>query len=124
MSADSNKAVFRKAIDIWAVGDVSAIDHVVAPEYVGHVSTGNRDRQGLRERIEAFQRLYSSIAFHVEDQLADGDNFVTRLSADLTSRDTGKSVKLIGINISRFADRKIIEEWNTWEPVAPEKSPH
>jgi len=121
VSADSNKATFRSAIAIWAAGDISAIDQVTGPQYVGHVSTGDRDRQGLRERIEAFQRLYSSVAFHVEDQ-PDGDKVVTRLSADLTRRDTGKSVKLIGINISRFADGKIIEEWNTWEPVRHRES--
>ena len=84
MSAESNKALLRRAIDTWSAGDLSAVDEVVAPEYVGHVSTGDRDKQALRQRIEAFHHLYSQMAFHVEDQMADGDKVITRLSADLT----------------------------------------
>jgi len=90
---------------------------VVAPGYIGHTSTGGRDIQGLRQRIEAFHKLYSNISFHIEDQMADGDKVVTRLTADVTMRDSGKSARLMGINISRIADGKIVEEWNTWESV-------
>jgi len=92
----------------------------VASEYVGHVSTGDRDQQGLRQRIEAFHRLYADVVFHVEDQMVDGDKVVTRLSAEVTRRDTSKRAKLIGINISRVAHGKIAEEWATWEPLATE----
>jgi ketosteroid isomerase-like protein len=122
MSAESNKALLRRAIDIWSAGNLSAVDEIVAPEYVGHVSTGDRDKQALRQRIEAFHRLYSQMAFHVEDQMADGDKVITRLSAVVTRRDTGKSAKLIGINISRVVRGKIVEEWNTWEPVTIDQS--
>jgi ketosteroid isomerase-like protein len=126
-SADSNKALLRHAVDVWAAGDMSALEQVVAPGYIGHTSKGDRDIEGLRQRIQAFHKLYSSISFHVEDQMADGNKVVTRLTADVTMRDTGKSARLMGINISRIADGKIVEEWNTWEPVTagePKNEPH
>jgi predicted SnoaL-like aldol condensation-catalyzing enzyme len=116
-SADSNKALFRHAVDQWATGDMSALDQVVAPGYIGHTSTGDRDIEGLRQRIQAFHKLYSSMSFHIEDQMTDGDKVITRMTAHATMRDNGKSVKLMGINISRIANGKIVEEWNTWEPV-------
>ena len=116
-SADSNKALFRHAVDVWAAGDMSALEQVVAPGYVGHTSTGDRDIEGLRQHIQAFHKLYSSMSFHIEDQMADGDKVVTRLTADVTMRDSGKPARLMGINISRIADGKIVEEWNTWEPI-------
>jgi ketosteroid isomerase-like protein len=108
-SAESNKALFRHAVDLWATGNISALEQVVAPGYIGHTSTGGRDIQGLRQRIEAFHKLYSNISFHIEDQMADGDKVVTRLTADVTMRDSGKSARLMGINISRIADGKIVE---------------
>ena len=116
-AVDSNKVLFRHAVDLWAAGDTSELEEVVAPDYIGHTSAGDRDIQGLRQRIEAFHRLYSNISFHIEDQMADGDKVATRLSADVTMRESGKSARLMGINISRIADGKIVEEWNTWEPA-------
>ena len=35
-SPESRKAVFRKLVELYAAGDVSALDEVVAPDYVGH----------------------------------------------------------------------------------------
>lgn len=116
-SADSNKALFQHAVDVWAAGDMSALEQVVAPGYIGHTSTGDRNIEGLRQRIQAFHKLYDKVLFHIEDQMVDGDKVITSLTADVTMRDGGKSAKLMGINISRIADGKIVEEWNTWEPV-------
>jgi predicted SnoaL-like aldol condensation-catalyzing enzyme len=115
--------LFRRAVDQWAAGDVSALEQMVAPGYIGHTSTGDRDIEGLRQRIEAFHKLYSKSSFHIEDQMADGDKVISRMTVDVTMRDSGKSVKLIGINISRIADGKIVEEWNTWEPVKSSGAP-
>ena len=121
-SAESNKALFRHAVDAWAAADMAAVEQVVASGYTGHTSKGDSDIEGLRQRVQAFHKVYSSMSFHIEDQMADGDKVVTRLSADVTMRENGKSARLMGINISRIADGKIVEEWNTWEPVtAPER---
>jgi predicted SnoaL-like aldol condensation-catalyzing enzyme len=121
-SAESNKALFRHAVDVWAAGDMSAVEQVVASGYIGHTSKGDSDIEGLRQRIQAFHKLYSSMSFHIEDQMANGDKVVTRLTAEVTLRESGKSARLMGINISRIADGKIVEEWNTWEPItAPER---
>jgi ketosteroid isomerase-like protein len=110
MSAESKKALFRHAVELWQAGSLSDLERVVAPEYVGHVSAGDRDIQGLRQRIESFHRLYADVVFHIEDQIADGDKVVTRLSAEVRRRDTSKHAKLIGINISRIAHGQIVEE--------------
>lgn len=46
-------------------------------------------------------------SFRIEDQLVDGEKVVTRM--------TGEPVTLLGINIARIVDGKLVEEWNTWE---------
>jgi hypothetical protein len=114
---ESSKAVFRHAVDVWASGDISALDEVVAPNYIGHTSAGDRDLAGLRQTIKGFHKLYSKCSFHIEDQMMDGEKVITRLTADLTMRDSGESATLMGINISRIVAGKIVDEWNTWEPL-------
>jgi hypothetical protein len=116
-SPESRKAVFRKLVDLYAAGDVSALDQVVAPNYVGHPSAGDRDLEGLRQSILYFHKLfiYSRDSFHIEDQLVEGEKVVTRMTANVQIRETGEPITLLGINIARIVDGKLVEEWNTWE---------
>ena len=117
VSTDSRKAVFRRAVEIWQQGRAELIDAVVSPNYIGHPSKGDRNIDGLRARITEFHALYPNIKFTIEDQLADGDRIATRMSASGASKATGKSVHLIGLNISRFVGNRIAEEWPVWEVV-------
>jgi predicted SnoaL-like aldol condensation-catalyzing enzyme len=121
-SPESRKAVFRTLVDLYAAGDVASLDRVIPPEYVGHTSAGDRDREGFLQSILYFHNLfiYSTDSFIVEDQLVDGEKVVTRMTAHVRSRETGEPVTLLGINIARIIDGKIVEEWNTWEQL---KSP-
>ena len=83
-SSESSKAVFRHAVGIWATGDISALDEVIAPNYIGHTSAGDRDLDGLRQTIEAFHKLYSKSSIHIQDQMIDGEKVIARLTADVT----------------------------------------
>jgi len=116
-SPEARKAVFRKLVELYAAGDVAALDELVAPNYVGHPSAGDRDREGLRQSILYFHKLfvYTRDSFRIEDQLVDGEKVVTRMTAHVQVRETGELVTLLGINIARIVDGKIEEEWNTWE---------
>ena len=117
VSPMSRKAVFRRAVEIWQKGHAELIDTVVTHDYVGHTSKGNRNIDGLRARITEFHALYPDIRFTIEDQLAEGDRIATRMTAYGTSKETGKVVHLIGLNISRFVGDRIAEEWPVWEIV-------
>lgn len=110
-----NGSIFRRHVTMWATGDLSAFDSIIAPEYIGHVASGSRDREGLKARIKGFRRIYPDIEFTVEEQLSCDEKVVTRLSARGTNSSTGARTELMGINISRIVDRKIAEEWATWE---------
>jgi predicted SnoaL-like aldol condensation-catalyzing enzyme len=118
-SPESRKAVFRALVDLYAAGDVSSLDQVIPPEYVGHASTGDRDREGFRQSILYFHNLfiYTKDSFNIEDQLVDGEKVVTRMTAHVRSRETGEPITLLGINIAHIIDGKIVEEWNTWEQL-------
>lgn len=116
---ESRKAVFRRLVEIYAVGDLSALDQLIAPNYIGHVSAGDRDLEGFRESIRYFHNLfvYSEDSFEVNDQFVEGEKVATRMTAHVKMRATGEPVTLIGINIARIVDGKLVEEWNTWEQL-------
>jgi predicted ester cyclase len=115
MTDDAIKALFRAYVGIWQTGKVDDLEHVIHPRYVGHPASGDRDKQGLRERILAFRELLPDVRFTVEDQLAENGRVATRMTARATRSSDRKKVVLYGLNISRISDGKIIEEWLTWE---------
>ncbi|MEO6113858.1 MAG: ester cyclase [Sphingomicrobium sp.] len=117
VSTDSKKAVFRRAVEVWQRGRAELLDALVTHDYVGHTSKGDRNIDGLRARVTEFHALYPDIKFTIEDQFVEGDRVATRMTAYGTSKATGKSVHLIGLNISRFVGNRIAEEWPVWEVV-------
>lgn len=118
-SPESKKAVFRRLVEIYAVGDLSALDQLIAPNYIGHVAAGDRDLEGFRQSIKYFHNLfvYGEDSFEVNDQFVEGEKVATRMTAHVKMRATGEPVTLIGINIARVVDGKLVEEWNTWEQL-------
>lgn len=122
VSSETRKAAFRRAVQIWQDGRAELIGSVVTPDYVGHTSAGDRDINGLRQRISTFHALYPDIKFTVEDQLAEGDRIATRMTAVATAKATGNTVHLIGLNISRFVGNRIAEDWPVWEIVQSKRS--
>ncbi|OYT73917.1 MAG: hypothetical protein CFK52_00765 [Chloracidobacterium sp. CP2_5A] len=121
-SPESKKAVFRKLVDAYAACNLSALDEVIAPNYVGHASAGDRDLEGFRQSILHFHHLfiYSGDSFQVDDQFVEGNKVATRMTARVKSRATGEPITLIGINLARIVNGKIVEEWNVWEPLQPQ----
>ena len=123
---ESRKAVFRRLVDIYATGNLSALDEVIAPTYVGHASAGDRDFEGFRQSILYFHNLfvYDEDSFQVNDQFVEGEKVATRMTAHVKVRATGEPITLIGINLARIVKGKIVEEWNTWEQLQPSGARH
>lgn len=126
-ASEAKKAVFRRLVEIYATGNLSALDEVIASDYVGHASAGDRDFEGFRQSILYFHNLfiYDKDSFEVNDQFVEDEKVATRMTAHVKVRATGEPITLIGINLARIVGGKIVEEWNTWEqlqsPNAPEK---
>ena len=117
VTAETRKAAFRRAVEMWQNGRADLIAAMVTSDYVGHSSSGDRNVAGLRKRMIEFHALYPNIRFTIEDQLCDGDRIATRMTAVGTSSTTGQRIKLSGLNISRFSGNLIAEEWPVWETL-------
>ncbi len=115
--SESNKALFRRFVGVWESGDLSALDDILHADYAGHPVTGDRDAEGLRRRILAFQAAFRDPRFAIHDQLAQGDRVASRMTVHAVCAKDGRPVALFGHNISRFVDGRLTEEWMAWEPV-------
>ena len=76
------------------------------------LSAGDRDLEGFRQSILYFHKLFvfTQDSFRIEDQLVDGEKVATRMTAHVTIRETGEPVTLLGINIARIVDGKLVED--------------
>jgi hypothetical protein len=65
--------------------------------------------------------IYAPDSFEINDQFVEGDKIATRMTAHVKVRATGEPITLMGINLARIVDGKIVEEWNTWEQMQASK---
>jgi ketosteroid isomerase-like protein len=121
-SADSNKALVRRFYEEIDRGNIDILDALVAEHYVDHdpppfpnLASG---REGLKQVFRMFQHATPGY-HHIEDQIAEGDKVVTRLTSygkhqgDLPGAPkTGNDLKMTSITIHRIANGKLVEKWS------------
>jgi ketosteroid isomerase-like protein len=127
MSTDANKAVVRRFYSEIDKGNIGIIDELVDKDYLDHspppfpVAPG---REGVRQSFLMFQK--ATPGFHkIEDQIAEGDRVVTRLTSygrhegDLPGAPrTGNDLKMTSITIHRVANGRLVEKWSEKDVVA------
>ena len=121
MSVETNKALVRRFYEEIDKGNVEALDELVATDYLDHnpppfpgLPPG---REGLKQAFKLFWAATPGY-HHIEDQIAEGDKVVTRLTSfgkhegDLPGAPrTGNDLKMTSITIHRIADGKLVEKW-------------
>ena len=120
--AEQNKALVRRFYEEIDKGNISVLDEVVAEDYLDHnpppfpgLASG---REGLKQAFTIFQ--HATPGYHqIEDQIAEGDKVVTRLTSigkhegDLPGAPkTGNDLKMTSITIHRIANGKLVEKWS------------
>ena len=121
MSIETNKALVRRFYEQIDLGNLDAMDEIVAADYLDHnpppfpgLAPG---REGLKQAFKLFAE--ATPGYHrIDDQFAEGDRVVTRLSCfgkhegDLPGAPrTGNDLKMTSITIHRVANGKLAEKW-------------
>ena len=121
MSTETNKGLVRRFYEEIDKGNIDALDELVAVDYLDHNPPplpGLRSgREGLKQAFMLFQ--VATPGYHrIEDQIAEGDKVVTRLTSfgkhegDLPGAPrTGNDMKMTSITIHRIANGKLAEKW-------------
>jgi predicted ester cyclase len=122
MSTEANKALVRRFYEEIDKGNMEVIDELVAEDYIDHNPPPfpgfAYGREGLKQ---AFRLFWKATPGHhrIEDQIAEGDKVVTRLTSfgkhegDLPGAPrTGNDMEMTSITIHRIANGKLVEKWS------------
>jgi predicted ester cyclase len=123
MSAEENKAVIRQFIEqVFNQRNVDAVDTYMTADYVDHVIPAGipPTREGFKQFIGMFLAAFPDFHYTIEDEVAEGDKVVSRLSARGTQQGellgmpaTGKHASWSEIHIGRLAGGQLVEHWGS-----------
>jgi hypothetical protein len=106
----SSDAAFARYLAVWnGDEDFTELDSLLSPTFRGHLGSRTRDARQLKDDIVAYRDGAPGVRFRVEHQFGDHDWLATRLTAKADGR------TISGLNISRWEDGRLVEEWAVWE---------
>ena len=125
LTANENKATVRRVPDeVFNQGNLSVVDELFAPDYVLHdpgiLREELRGLEAFKEQwVSMFRTAFPDLRIVIEDQVAEGDKVATRYTGTGTHQGelmgfppTNNRVEVTGTITSRFAEGKIVEEWD------------
>jgi predicted ester cyclase len=121
-AAENNKGLVRRFYAEIDKGNIGIVDELVAEDYIDHnpppfpgLAAG---REGVKQSFRLFQQATPGV-HQIEDQIAEGDKVVTRLTSsgkhegDLPGAPrTGNAMTMTSITIHRIANGKLAEKWS------------
>lgn len=121
MSAETNKSLVRRWFEATDQGDLGVIDEMLDADYVDHnppLPNLPPGREGVRQAILMLRAAFPDTVHTIDDQIAEGDKVMTRLSVRATFlgeilgfQPTGNVVAITGIAVHRVAANVLIEHW-------------
>jgi predicted ester cyclase len=121
MSETNKKTIRIVREQALRTGMLDKLDGLYTDDYVYHSNSMLGDLRGptaFKGLAKGFIDAVSEFQEMVQDQIAEGDKVVTRLSGRgkhtgtlMGAAPTGKALTWSGISITRFVDGRIAEEW-------------
>ena len=121
MSSAENKTLVRCWFTEIDKGNLDVIDQLLHAEYIDHnppLPDLPLGREGVRQSILLLRSAFPDTIHTIEDQMAEGDKVMTRLTARATFlgeclgfQPTGNVVSISGIAVHRIADGRLVEHW-------------
>ena len=122
MLKEENKALVRRFFEAQGRGDLDAMEEMMALDFVDHslIPGQEPDREGYLQGAAEDWATFSNIRIIVEDQVAEGDKVVTKVTVRsihdrgefMGVAPTGKEVIFTSIFIHRISGGRIAEEWS------------
>lgn len=120
MSAENNKAIARRFIQVWSDENLDTVEELAAPSLVVRYPTIPEVIRGSREFrhvLAGFRSAFPDSSLRVEEEIAEGEKVVIRWNFSGTHKGsllgvpaTGKKVSWTGMTIYRIVDGKVVEE--------------
>ncbi|MFJ6794949.1 ester cyclase [Streptomyces sp. NPDC091268] len=128
MTTEENKRLVRRFYEQIDQGNIDALDELVAEDYVDHspppFPVAASGREGLKEVFRLFWDATPG-THEVEQQIAEGDKVVTRITARGVHRGdlpgvpaTGREISMTATVIHRVENGRLAEKWSDKDTLA------
>jgi steroid delta-isomerase-like uncharacterized protein len=122
MSAEENKALAQRYVDLWNGVDLASADAIVGPEFRSRTALQAdalpSGPENLRQRVAGVRAAFPDARFTIETAVAEGEYVAVRWSTRARQQGefrgvppTGRTVTWAGMSLYRVADGKIADEW-------------
>jgi steroid delta-isomerase-like uncharacterized protein len=120
-ATEQNKSIVRRFWEeVFNGRKLTLIDELFTTDWVYHGVAGQKlyGQEGLKQFLTLYYHAFPDIQVDVENLIAEGDKVVSHVTSRGTHQGelmgiapTGKQVTVPVICISRFANNKIVEDW-------------
>ena len=127
MSEENKEKARRLLEEAFNEGNFGVVDEIVSPEYVLHdpaLPEEIRGPEGVKGFVQMYRSAFPDTHITVEDQIAEGDDVVTRWTGRGTHQGellgvppSGKRVEVSGITLDRFSGAKFAESWTSYDAL-------
>lgn len=125
MSLEQNKTLIRRFVDFSSDKDQTNVKTLLAPDFVLQQADGPHNQEEFLQHLIYFLTAFSDTHFTVEEQIAEGDQVVTRGTWSGThSGDfqgvppTGKRIAISAVLFDRIEDSKIVEHRSQFDMLS------
>lgn len=128
MTIEDNKALARRANEMWATGNKEVAEDLFTPDYINHqasdVAGGHTGRtlEDWKALVADYHTAFGESRTRVLMQIAEGDRVATRWEFTATQTGpyldhppTGRTVTWTGVQIDRIENGRIAESWVDWD---------
>ena len=119
--SEENKALVRRWFAEIDKGNEQIVDDLIAVDYIDHnppLPDMAPGREGVKQANALLLAAFPDVRHTIEDQIAEGDKVVTRVTGRATFHGeilgippTGKLITIEGISIHRIAAGQFVEHW-------------
>ena len=121
--SEENKAIARKFLHMFEIGDPGMADEIVATDYYNHDAPDpSIGLEGVKTLVTGFKNALPDVHFDIVYQVAEGDKVVSRYKTSGTHQSeyfgipaTGKRVSWTTTFMVRIANGKIREAMGNWD---------
>ncbi|MFN0165091.1 MAG: ester cyclase [Bryobacteraceae bacterium] len=127
MPEENKTLVHRWTEEIWNQGSMTAIDEIVAADYVHHdpLILDIRGREALKQHVASLHAAFPDICYTNQDLIAEGDIVAARFAFAGTHHGewmgnppTGKRMQGTGTVMLRIAQGKVAELWAHYDALS------
>ena len=121
MSADDNKAAYRRFVDEINKGNIEGLDEFFSPDYVEHSAPPGAPPgiEAIKGVFTMFRTAFPDVRFTIEDLVAEGDRVSTYVTGHGTHEGTfmglpgsGVTATWSAFGVNRYENGKIAEHWD------------